>query len=403
MNLIKCYLSRLSFFLLIVLISCEQVMEDSELTIIKPLNLCSPLNIDISEIVDSISYIPLETTKKSILRHAQKVVFADSCLFVYDGIELKSFNYNGEFISEIGCRGNGPAEYINIDAFFIDELNDNVGIVCGVTNKIRYYDYNGVYQYSTSFSDIKDANVINQLEVMPDGDLLAHYCLPSYAFPIEAQYKILHVNKKGEIDADNLLDVSKLNTKESGIHPYMYHSMAEYGGHLGLFPMSDKIWLYDSGDMVPKYRVITNHEIADKKFVKKNWTGSVPEFITKALDGNKSPGLLRVHSTEDYLFVADSYHETIIWDGIDAITLGNVSHMDLNIGGGVLVSGLSDNCLGTYNPAFLLNSKDKISDDRLLSIIDNLEYESNPIVYRYHFKKNLIDILKKKLQRNNEI
>ena len=400
MYLIKYCLSLLSLSLLIMLISCEQVMKDSELTIIKPLNIASPLNVDISEIVDSISYIPLETAENSILRHAQKVVFADSRLFVNDGIELKSFNYNGEFISVIGCRGNGPAEYINIDAFFIDELNDNVGIVCGVTNKILYYNYNGVYQYSASFSDIKDANVINQLEVLPDGDLLAHYRLPSYAFPIEAQYKILHVNKNGDIDADNSLDESKLNTKDSGIHPYMYYSMAEYGGYLGLSPMSDIIWLYDSGDMIPKYRVITNHEIADKKFIKNNWTGSVPEFFSKALDGNKSPGLLRIHSTEDYLFVADSYHETIVWDGKDAITLGNVSHMDLNIGGGVLVSGLSDNCLGTYNPAFLLNSKDKISDDKLLNIIANLEYESNPIVFRYHFKKNLIDILKKRLQEN---
>lgn len=383
-----------------IITSCVKT-DDDNLKVIYPINLNRPLSVDITELIDSITYVPLQTLPSCTLGYIQGLTYTNHCFVIKADNRLYTFSSDGRFISEISNRGNGPNEYVNIDTYFIDNTNKIIGILCGIDNKILYYNYEGTYEYTIHIAD-NDAYGIDKIEVLPDGSLLAHYNLSSLYFPTDAQYKLLTI-QSGQISSTKMVDASKLNTKDMGIHPYMYYPMALYNEYLAIMPMSNIISSYNYGQMTHKYKVETRHELVTNRFVKDYWTGSTPDFINQAYRSNKSPGILRIFSSDNYLFLSDNYSETIVWDGTDAIMLGNVSHSNLNIEDGALVSGLADNCWGTYDAYFLLDSREKIHDSRLYGIIQNLEYDSNPVVFRYHFKKNLIDILKKKIQGNNEI
>ena len=45
----------------------------------------------------------------------------------------------------------------------------------------------------------------------------------------------------------------------------------------------------------------------------------------------------------------------------------------------------------------LLDSKEKITDTKLKCIINEMNHESNPILFRYHFKKDLIELLRNQI------
>lgn len=393
MRYIEIFIFTLLIFLLAT--SCDQPSHD-DLIIIEPINSKNPLNVDITDLVDSISYVPIETSAKCLLGNIQKVLFAENLFVIQDQYGLYAFNSSGEFISEISDRGNGPTDYIHIDSFFIDHINKLIGIVCGATKKLLYYDFAGVYKHSFRFKKSSDACVINMIEVLPDASLLTNYCLSSSAFPTDSQYKLLsHFNDRVEVK--ELIEASNIDTEEMGVNPYIFNPLAFYGNYLALMPMSNYIWEYSGEEMYPRYQVITKNPLVDDNYIRDNWSGDAPEFIYNAYINGKSPGLLRLHSTDKYLFVSDSYYDTIIWDGDSSIILGNVTHRDLNIGGGALVSGIADNCWGIYDSSFLLDSKEKITDTKLKCIINEMNHESNPILFRYHFKKDLIELLRNQI------
>ena len=120
----------------------------------------------------------------------------------------------------------------------------------------------------------------------------------------------------------------------------------------------------------------------------KYWTGSVPLFQNTARSQGKSIGVVRLFENGAYLFI-DMGDELMIWDGDKAMSFGVVSNKSLNMAKGALVSGLSKSNMGHYEASFLLDNKEHISDMSLLRILEELDYDSNPVVFLYHFKSDI--------------
>ena len=68
---------------------------------------------DLTEIGNTITYIPLETSDKSLLRDLRSIKVTDTYIAVKD-IDLFVFNHLGDFITQIGKRGQGPGEYSTV-------------------------------------------------------------------------------------------------------------------------------------------------------------------------------------------------------------------------------------------------------------------------------------------------
>jgi len=64
-------------------------------------------SVSLSEIADSITFIPFETTSRSLMREGQKYMhFSSKYIFYYD----KYYNWDGSYAGSIGRRGSGPYE-----------------------------------------------------------------------------------------------------------------------------------------------------------------------------------------------------------------------------------------------------------------------------------------------------
>ena len=70
-------------------------------------------NAKISLIVDSIDYIPLETTSDCLICAIDKLITKNNKYYIFDKItqSIFTFDFNGKFISKINSIGHGPGEY----------------------------------------------------------------------------------------------------------------------------------------------------------------------------------------------------------------------------------------------------------------------------------------------------
>lgn len=357
----------------IFVLSCRE--KEADLQLIRAVD-CAKLRIDVGELVDSISYYPLETNEKCLIGWLRRAVLKDDHIFVQDDKQLYAFDSRGKFVGNIGRIGNGPGEYIKIDAFYIDEEADVVGVVHGAKECIMYYDYKGKYLYSLTL-DKKDAHVINKIQLLPDGRMIAHYVLPGDTFPNESIYKLFTV-EGDSIVAEPLCGPSSFNLGDGGLHPWMQESMVMYKGKcLTLNPVSLDISCFDGNALLPKYRVDMGKELPDAAYIKTNWTGDVPSFMVGLSQAGKSFGLIEIHTNGKYVFLKHDFNgNTCIWDGDDAVLLGSLTCAERNVAAGGLTMGLSPDYLGHHS---------------------HHDSESNPVLYLYHFRDDLMDILKSKI------
>lgn len=111
----------------------------------------------LSEIVDSISFIPLETSNQSLLTDISKIDYDDGHYFVLNSQDklVYTFDKDGNFKSIIANRGNAPGEILYPQCFAIDKVKKEIWL----TNNNSFYKYNytgkylGNKPYSLAFSD----------------------------------------------------------------------------------------------------------------------------------------------------------------------------------------------------------------------------------------------------------
>ena len=113
--------------------------------------------ISIDDFIEgNVIYINLELTDNSIIGEFSKVLVEGGLIFVMEnGItnqRISIFDKQGNFISNICARGQGPGEYIAIHDFFVDTKNELVGIFCH-SRRVLMYDFNGNFIRSINLDD----------------------------------------------------------------------------------------------------------------------------------------------------------------------------------------------------------------------------------------------------------
>lgn len=94
--------------------------------------------IELSEIVDSIYYIPLKTSDVDLMADISKILDYNNQYFISDTENnLFCFNEHGDFIYKIYRQGKGPGEYLRLRDFTIDKEKQAVVISDDVSWK--YY------------------------------------------------------------------------------------------------------------------------------------------------------------------------------------------------------------------------------------------------------------------------
>ena len=107
-------------------------------------------DLRMSDLIESVEYIPLETTDECLIGDGVRYDFNDEYIIAGDlhGEAVYLFNRKGKFIRAIGGKGPGPQEFTYIGKLWINSEDQNILVSCG---KILHFNYKGDYLYTTSF------------------------------------------------------------------------------------------------------------------------------------------------------------------------------------------------------------------------------------------------------------
>lgn len=71
--------------------------------------------MELSEIADKVQYVPLETTKESLVNGGIITLsYVNGLIYVMDMSQVKIFDSNGKYLSTVNRQGRGPEEYTDI-------------------------------------------------------------------------------------------------------------------------------------------------------------------------------------------------------------------------------------------------------------------------------------------------
>lgn len=157
---------KVIFFLVLVFLLMENCNNPSR-------NASSTINPDlnghfvkISEFVNEISLVPLETSSVCLIGEISKVMFSENRIYILDRVvsSVLIFDRSGKYITKIHQVGHGPNEYIN--AIDFDIVNDEIFLLDYTGRKVIQYDQQQKY-----LRDFSIPFYASQLCVMSSGFL----------------------------------------------------------------------------------------------------------------------------------------------------------------------------------------------------------------------------------------
>lgn len=99
--------------------------------------------INLSEIVDSVKYIKLQTDSSCMLGRVHDIIIREKYIYALDVSQqiLFVFNKSGKFISKLDKRGKGSDEYLSMGPIFIDNNEEFIELINSNgknTNMLKY-------------------------------------------------------------------------------------------------------------------------------------------------------------------------------------------------------------------------------------------------------------------------
>lgn len=182
--------------LITVLAACTSQIHDSVSHIQIHENLLKKVNV--SDVVKSVRYVPLEYTDQSVISFIPKIVFSGEYIVVQNMVpaqmdsKLLVFDAKGKFITDIFEKGRAENEIIRMNDF--DVAKNEVCVLDNARKRINRYSLQGKYIgyhqlpfYASAFSVLENNNFLIRLT-------------PSNPFFLPADnYRVVTVNDKFEL------------------------------------------------------------------------------------------------------------------------------------------------------------------------------------------------------------
>lgn len=112
-----------------------------------PVDISSPETPIMSDKLDKIFYIKLETKRESIIGFIEKVICDDNKIFVLDKKteSVFIFDFKGKFQNKINSKGSGPNEYIFLEDFNVNKEKKRIEISDSPRKRVLFFDYQGKF------------------------------------------------------------------------------------------------------------------------------------------------------------------------------------------------------------------------------------------------------------------
>lgn len=387
--------------LLIIAVSCGTPSKEGtkEVNDLEILNVDAPLKIGFDELVDSVSYIAMDS-KKCLVGDVIDIKRDGDILFVSERKRLYSFHTSGEFISEIGTVGNSSKEHHYIQTFFIDKVKKHVYIV--TYRKLLEFTYDGKFVSSIALSE--SAGSMANIECYTSDSLVVCNLLPNEINDRPSEYVLL-TDFTGHQKEDQLLEGIKNKSQDIG-YQLLNPPMARLNDKIyAASALSDIVYEFDGGnEMIPAFRVPLPNLSPSAAFMQEHVDLDFFTLEKKLGEKGYGEGITGIVAVDDNLIIAIDKGRSLITDGKEGVLISPMVYdKDTDCHALCFLSGgISEDYLGRLDMDFLLKDKTKkhiMKGDnmQLKELIQTLSADDNPIVYQYHFKKDLMEILKRKL------
>lgn len=107
------------------------------------------------------------------LDSADKIIVADSLIFVKTTDGLYSFDWNGRFISQYGEKGRASNEYIYVTTFFVDTDSKEVCLIDATQEKFLYFKYDGTFIRKETLEGLAETFPY-EAQLLPGRKLMVH-------------------------------------------------------------------------------------------------------------------------------------------------------------------------------------------------------------------------------------
>ena len=205
--------------------------------------LASQRELKLSELADSVWYVPLETTPQCVLAEKfDHFRYKDSTFYVMDDYSktVYVFSDKGKFLRNVGNKGNGPKEFYWCYQLVVD---DGCLYILDVLNRIKKYDWEGNW-----IEDIKLTKQPYRLLALKDGKLAAY--ISDDQFPRkEDSYSWLVLDAEG--DSLTCIDTNAWREKKPVQNYWVENEFSSQYPTAYKEAYNDSLYYFPSGSLQP--------------------------------------------------------------------------------------------------------------------------------------------------------
>ncbi len=349
------------------------------------LNNNSCIQLKLSEFVDSIGYIPLETNYNSHIGDKGRLFMTDQHIFYNDLM----FGIDGKFVRKIGKNGKGPGEYLVARGMSADEQYQEFYIYDNFGYRVMIHDLNGTFKRAVPVSGFGSG-------VIPIGNRYFYMGDDAGYGPDMFNYCILHIGEGDTIRLKKTEKVKELSTSGTNNYGLGNSTNWNYNHSFNYYEfLSDTI-----------YTISPLEEIA--RYVVKFGKYKIPFNQIAEVRGNAiydHARITKISESANYIFFSIMLKQKLYYAYFNKETketqagiFNEVFINDIDGGPTWLFDNSEDGSVGFYyltpewakeNLEIMFRKNEgynKMKSERLKKMVDQSDEEDNPIVYIFHFK-----------------
>ncbi len=346
--------------------------------------------VKFTELFDSVSFIPLQTTKECYLPNIEEVYLSDGIVVVKTSRVIYLFDRLGRYLNKIDNLGKGPREHEYISDINIDRKNKLIEFIDFYNLKLLRYDFecNFISKEHLPFFTDAFSKAGNNLYFLytTDPNNETKFMLNLYDFD---KHKIIK-----HFFPINVHYNSYLNFWHNTVF-YCFDKATQF-----VINPFDTIYTIDTGGFRYRYVFDFGKHTIPKSFYDEDYSDII-DFAKKATIRNYAYNPDKFYETDNYLFFQfkykNRYKRAFYNKNDEKVTVIKNFVDDINDSSSLInnfiwpIGQNGNQLIFLFEPAFLkekyrnLNPGDS-KRKRLLKLIDSLNVNDNPVLFVAHTK-----------------
>lgn len=340
--------------------------------------LLSDREIPLSDLCDSLSYIPLQTTDASLLGGNAYVLYSDQTdIFISSDNYIYRFDTNGYFKNKIGQKGNGPGEYSILYSKIVDPNKQYLIYYLG-NKKVQLWGYDGTF--------------LNEFSLDIDGEITSLCMLEGKFFVCEKrQYtkkgfnsSICILNLKGKLlKSYNIQNDTETVKRDMYTVPIVYSYMDGIVKYKGLY--DSDLYICQKDTCIKEWELFLGKFFPDREHVENmNMRKSLHDEFAQLVDIKESENyfyLLIVHAYSLRGIVFSKKDRNMIFNQVINMPQrgGGIRNDDI---GNFWPSFVNGKVLYALLPVHSLSNSQRRNIQKACHSKIKIEQDSNPVIIR---------------------